>query len=87
MKPSNTDTEAPVSTLGERIKAIRLDWRWSQQEIADAMRVDQASISFWERDKIKPSGSAFVALSSLFRTSPAALKEGTGFRMPGIQRS
>jgi len=82
MKRSNLDSEVPISTLGERIKAIRMNWKWSQESMAEALRVDQASISFWERDKIKPSGSAIVALASLFRTSPQALEEGVGFRIP-----
>ena len=72
----------PTSTMGERIKAIRVSWRWSQEEMASALRVDQASISFWERDKIRPSGSAVVALASLFRTSTEALEVGAGFRIP-----
>jgi len=76
------DSEAPLSTLGERIKAIRLNWDWSQEEIAGAMRVDQATISFWERGKVRPTGSAIVALASLFRSSPAALENGNGFRIP-----
>ena len=82
MKRSNMDADARISTLGERIKAIRMNWKWSQEAMAGALRVDQASISFWERDKIKPSGSAMVALSSLFRISPTALEEGVGFRIP-----
>ena len=50
--------------------------------MAETLRVDQASISFWERDKIKPSGSAMVALSALFRTSLDSLEAGTGFVVP-----
>ena len=72
----------PLSTLGERIKAVRLAWGWPQEEMAEILRVDQASISFWERDKIKPSGSAIVALAALFRTSVDALEKGEGFVVP-----
>lgn len=79
---SNSNVALPTSTIGERIKAIRVSWRWSQEEMANALRVDQASISFWERDKIRPSGSAIVALSSLFRASTEALEGGIGFRIP-----
>lgn len=75
--------QAPsLNTLGERIKAVRLGWSWSQEEMAEALRVDQASISFWERDKIKPSGSAMVALAALFRTGVEALEKGNGFVVP-----
>jgi transcriptional regulator with XRE-family HTH domain len=50
--------------------------------MAEALRVDQASISFWERGKIKPSGSALVAMAALFRTTVDALEGGDGFVMP-----
>ncbi|MDR1840619.1 MAG: helix-turn-helix domain-containing protein [Holophagales bacterium] len=83
-----------LSTLGERIKAVRVAWDWPQEEMAEILRVDQASISFWERDKIKPSGSAIVTLAALFRTTIEALEKGENFVMPtapgrgeGIRRS
>ncbi len=84
MKRSEAPSDAlpSLNTLGERIKAVRVTWAWSQEEMAEALRVDQASISFWERDKIKPSGSALVALSALFRTSVDALEHGKGFVLP-----
>jgi len=76
------DSQLSLKSLGERIKAVRMTWGWSQEEMAETLRVDQASISFWERDKIKPSGSALVALAALFRTSLDALENGTGFVLP-----
>ncbi len=77
-----SDSNPSLNTLGERIKAVRMLWAWSQEEMAETLRVDQASISFWERDKIKPSGSALVALAALFRTSLEALEHGKGFILP-----
>lgn len=71
-----------LNTLGERIKAVRSLWNWSQEEMASNLRVDQASISFWERDKIKPSGSAMVALAALFRNSVESLESGQKFQLP-----
>jgi len=87
-KPLMTDADdtlnpKPVpSTLGERIKAVRIEWDWAQDELAEILRVDQASISFWERDKIKPSGAAMVALAALFRTTADALETGQDFVVP-----
>ena len=72
----------PTTSLGERIKAVRVSWRWSQGELAHALRVDQASVSYWERGKVKPSGSGLLALASLFRTSARSMEEGTGFQIP-----
>jgi len=76
------ESKGALATLGDRIKSVRRTWKWSQQEMAEALRVDQASISFWERDKIRPSGSAIVALASLFRTSVDALEGGSEFNIP-----
>jgi transcriptional regulator with XRE-family HTH domain len=70
------------TTLGDRIKAVRMAWGWAQEEVAEILRVDQASISFWERDKIKPSGSAMVALAALFRTTLDGLERGENFVVP-----
>ena len=78
-----TTTIQPIqSTLGRRLKAVRLAWGWAQEEVAEILRVDQASISFWERDKIRPSGSAVVALAALFRTTVDALETGENFVVP-----
>jgi len=79
---TSAETMPALNTLGERIKAVRVHWVWSQEEMAATLRVDQASISFWERDKIKPSGSAMVALAALFRTSLKALESGESFVLP-----
>lgn len=80
--PAPSESAPALNTLGERIKAVRQAWAWSQEEMAEALRVDQASISFWERDKIRPSGSAMVALAALFRTSVDTLEKGEGFVVP-----
>ncbi|MDP2875647.1 MAG: helix-turn-helix transcriptional regulator [Holophaga sp.] len=81
-KENNLEVAPVLNSLGDRIKAVRVNWAWSQEEMAATLRVDQASISFWERDKIKPSGSAMVALAALFRTSLKALETGEGFILP-----
>ncbi|MCL1908165.1 MAG: helix-turn-helix domain-containing protein [Holophagaceae bacterium] len=86
MNPTDDMLESKIaatSTLGGRIKTVRLAWGWAQEELAEILRVDQASVSFWERDKIKPSGSAMLALAALFRTTIDALETGgEGFRVP-----
>jgi DNA-binding XRE family transcriptional regulator len=85
MRPTDNTSEPrseAMSTLGGRIKAVRAAWGWPQEEMAEILRVDQASISFWERDKIKPSGAALVALAALFRTTIEALEKGENFIVP-----
>jgi len=78
----NPEKENTFRSLGERIKTVRSAWGWSQEEMAAMLRVDQASISFWERDRIVPSGSAMVALAALFRLDPESLETGRGFVVP-----
>jgi len=80
-QPSQGDFSL-MGSLGDRIKAVRMSWKWSQAELAGALKVDQASVSFWESDKIKPSGSSLIALAALFRVSLAALERGRGFTLP-----
>lgn len=82
MDAFDSSDNADFTTMGARIRAVRRKWGWSQEDVARAVRVDQASISFWERDKVRPSGSALVALASLFRTSVETLEAGEGFKVP-----
>lgn len=80
MRKRNTVPKGP--TLGSRIKEVRLSWNWSQDALALALCVDQASISLWERDRIPLKGSALVAMSALFGCPVHALKNGTDWVPP-----
>ncbi|GBQ79533.1 hypothetical protein AA13595_0051 [Gluconacetobacter johannae DSM 13595] len=42
--------------VGEAIAAIRKRMGWTQQQLADALRVSQSTITDWERGKTRPSG-------------------------------
>ncbi len=68
-------------TLGERLKKLRWQFGWTQEDLSRAVNTDQAIISNWERDKAKPSGAALAALAQVFRTSPQALESGEGFEL------
>ena len=68
-------------TVGDRIKAVRLAWGWSQSKMAGALRCDQASISFWECGR-QPAGTAITAISALFGCSAEALLTGKRFKAP-----
>jgi transcriptional regulator with XRE-family HTH domain len=73
-------------TLGARIKNTRTLWGWPQEKLAKCLQVDQASISFWERDKIIPSGSAQVAICALFDCDQFALLDGDCWSVPAQPR-
>lgn len=69
-------------TLGQRIRAVRKAWGWTQTILGEAIGSPQNTISDWEKDLNRPSGAALIALSRLFRISEAALTTGKGFTLP-----
>lgn len=44
-------------TLGQRIKDARERLRWSQRQLADAVKVDRKTIDNWEHDRTRPRSS------------------------------
>lgn len=69
-------------TLGERIKAVRIAWHWTQAELGLALNTDQTAISAWERERVTPSGPTLAALAHLLQNTSEALESGNGFRIP-----
>lgn len=58
-------------TLKERRKAAGL----TQQQVADALGIDQASVSLWENGKFKPLSKRLDELAKLYNCSVEELKE------------
>ena len=77
---------AHPDTLGKRIKRIRLAWKWSQVQLAEAIHTNQKTLSRWELDKQEPGEPALGALSSLFGLTIQALRSGKGFKVPAPPR-
>lgn len=77
-------TPAPErpKTLGERIKAVRMAWHWTQAEMGAALNTDQTAVSSWERERVTPSGPTLAALAGLLRITTEVLETGRGFRIP-----
>lgn len=73
--------EKPTS-LGERIRAIRMAWHWTQAELGAALNTDQTTVSSWERERVTPSGPTLAALANLFQTTPEALQGGAEMNFP-----
>lgn len=61
------------TSFGERLRAIRLAWGWTQEDLSRTLNIDQTTISAWERDKIKPRGPALAAVAQLLKLPPEAL--------------
>ncbi|GLH74752.1 hypothetical protein GETHLI_32540 [Geothrix limicola] len=73
-----------LTTLGQRIRAVRLAWGWTQGTLAKALGSAQSLISEWEKDVSRPSGASLTALAKLFHLSMPALESGKGFKIPEL---
>jgi transcriptional regulator with XRE-family HTH domain len=77
---------AKPDTVGKRIRRVRLAWKWSQIQLAEALGTNQQTVSHWERDRQEPTEATFRALSALFGMKSGALKTGEGFQVPDPPR-
>ena len=82
--PPATPQAPALDTIGDRIKATRYAWGWSQAHFAGIIGCDQASVSFWERGVSNPAGTTVTALAALFGCSRPALEVGEGFVVPAF---
>jgi transcriptional regulator with XRE-family HTH domain len=53
---------ADVLPVGERIARARGIRRWSQQELADRLRVSRKTVDNWENGRTRPSRSTLGAI-------------------------
>ncbi len=51
---------------GNRIKELRKEKGLSQKELADILKVDFRSISFWETERYEPNISQIISLCDFF---------------------
>jgi len=81
---------SPLTSLGQRIRAVRIGWGWTQGTLAGALGCAQSLVSEWEKDISRPSGASITALARLFHLTVSALKTGKGFKIqepPGAKPS
>ena len=55
--------------FGDRLKELRNNHTWTQQELGDRLGVSKQSVSNWENGNIMPSIDVLVRMSDLFQTS------------------
>jgi len=65
-QPKNSGEE---TTLGERIRELRLKRGWTQQQLAEKVGIQQKQISSYERGANVPSGQTFISLAKAFGVS------------------
>jgi transcriptional regulator with XRE-family HTH domain len=58
-----------ILTLGKKIRQLRLQRGWSQQELANKVGIGQKQVSAYERDANTPSGEIFIALAKALEVS------------------
>lgn len=71
--------------IGDRIKNLRDECDWSQQDLARRIEVSKQAISNWERHVAKPDINQLVAIAEVFRVSTdflLGLEDGPHFVHP-----
>ncbi|MFL0365728.1 helix-turn-helix domain-containing protein [Pseudobacillus sp. 179-B 2D1 NHS] len=58
-----------LNTFGERLKNIRKAKDLTQKELADAVDIDQSSISYFERNKKKPDMDTLKKIADILNVS------------------
>ena len=53
-------------TVGQTIKQLRLEKGLTQQQVADALKMDRGNFGKYERDRLEFGYEMLVALSKLF---------------------
>lgn len=61
--------EFDLKILSERIKDLRLEKGLGQNQLAELIKVSNASISYWETAKQQPSAEAIFKLANFFEVS------------------
>ena len=51
-----------MASLGEKIKALREERKWSQRHLSEAVGVSNSAVSQWESDKVVPGYETLNAL-------------------------
>jgi len=72
-------------TLGDYIRAMRLEKGYSQYHMADALDISQNSYCLLENGQTKASLDRIVQLATVFKLSPREFLEGYFNRMDGYR--
>lgn len=62
--------------IGIKIKALREQKNWSQEELAEILNISRQSISKWELNKVYPSIDMLIKMSDLFDVTLDELIKG-----------
>lgn len=65
-----------MSSMGEKIKKLRVSRKMTQSELAEKLDVTTSTISFYENNMRLPSYEVLIKLSRLFNTTTDNLLQG-----------
>jgi transcriptional regulator with XRE-family HTH domain len=61
--------------LGEKIKKLRKERGWSQENLADKIKIHRKTIAFYELNKSQPSAEMLQKIATVFQVSNDYLLE------------
>lgn len=67
-----------METLGSRLKALRKNKKFTQQQLADAVGVSKTSVIYWEKDDNLPKHGSLTVLASVLGVDTDYLLYGKG---------
>lgn len=74
-------------TIGDRIKAVRKQKGYTQQQLGDAIGVKQNTIAQYEINRNIPNGAAILAICKEFGVDRIWLETGVGEPFKPVDRS
>lgn len=63
----------PPESFGERVKRLRLERGWTQEDLAFEAGISQGMVSLYEIDRKEPKAATLEALAAVLQTSMHAL--------------
>jgi transcriptional regulator with XRE-family HTH domain len=61
--------EVVFMNFGEKLKILRKEKRWSQEELSKKIETDTRQVSLYENNKVAPSAETIVRISKVFNVS------------------
>jgi transcriptional regulator with XRE-family HTH domain len=85
-KPKSEHYPTEISTLGDHIRARRLDLKLLQKQVADQIGVDEATITNWERNTTPPAIRYIPAVIQFLGYDPLPLAISLSERLARARR-
>ena len=71
-----------IASVGDRVRAVRVSWRWTLKQLGAAIHYTDRAVSNWEQGTQRPGDPALGVVADLFGLTKEALQTGVGFRIP-----